>query len=115
MPRKYYAGSLFVALLGAALFSVAKPAPSDLDISPTFQQTPVWCWAASAEMVLTYYDIPDLNPVGDFQCAIAALVSPACVNNCAKLPDGRAQYVLYAKRPAKLSGRCRKILWTAGQ
>jgi hypothetical protein len=88
MPRKYYACALFVALLGAALFGVARPTPGDLDISPAIQQTPVWCWAASAEMVLTYYDIPDLNPVGDFQCAIAALVSPPCLNNCANCLTG---------------------------
>jgi hypothetical protein len=82
MPRKHFAYLILIVLFVGAPFSVAKAAPSDIDISPIFQETPVWCWAAVAEMVLNYYDIPDLNPMGDFQCAIAALVHPACLNYC---------------------------------
>lgn len=56
-----------------------------LNIAPIAQQTEVWCWAASAEMVFRYYGLPNLNPAGNFQCGIvAAYAGPqsACWSNC---------------------------------
>jgi hypothetical protein len=56
-----------------------------LSIVPMAQQTPVWCWAASAEMVLRYYGLPLLNPSGNYQCGIvAAYYGPnsSCYSNC---------------------------------
>jgi peptidase C39-like protein len=41
-----------------------------LGVVPTFQQTEVWCWAASAEMVFRYYNLPNLNTFGNYQCGI---------------------------------------------
>lgn len=45
--------------------------PTTVDISPVYQQTPEWCWAAVGQMVFEYYDIPAVNT--DLQCGIVAL------------------------------------------
>jgi hypothetical protein len=44
-----------------------------LGMTPVAQQTHVWCWAASAEMVLEYFRLPNLNPGGNYQCGIVAV------------------------------------------
>jgi hypothetical protein len=56
----------------ADLFAPAAVAPTQKQLSvPTIaQQTEVWCWAASAEMILRYYQMPNLNPGGDYQCGV---------------------------------------------
>jgi hypothetical protein len=69
---------------------VPPPAPlpqtAVLQITPSIQQTTVWCWAAAAEMVLRHHDLPNLNPVGNFQCGIVAAwfsaTVPACLSDC---------------------------------
>lgn len=56
-----------------------------LDISPSIQNTYVWCWAAVAQMVFEHYGLPNMNPAGDFQCGIvAAYFGPnsSCWQNC---------------------------------
>lgn len=57
---------------------------ASLAITPTFQQTTVWCWAAAAEMVLRFYNLPNLNPVGNYQCGIVAawFVNTPCAFDC---------------------------------
>jgi hypothetical protein len=88
-----------LAVTAAALALTACPGddgPSDdeyrpaqgtrvLPLTPIAQQTEVWCWAASAEMVLRYYGLPNLNPAGNYQCGIVAVYygpySP-CWQNC---------------------------------
>lgn len=42
-----------------------------LAIAPVMQQTEVWCWAASAEMLFRYYGLPNLSQAG-YQCGIVA-------------------------------------------
>lgn len=61
----------------------------ELPIAPIAQQTEVWCWAASAEMILRYYNEPNLNPAGNYQCGVVGgyyylLGGPShpCVSNC---------------------------------
>jgi len=47
--------------------SASAPTPSaakTLAIAPIAQQSPVWCWAASAQMVFTYYGLPSLSNGG---------------------------------------------------
>ncbi len=64
---------------------VAAPPPeaASLSIAPTLQQTPVWCWAASAEMVFRYYGLPNVNPAGNYQCGlIASYFGGACGLDC---------------------------------
>lgn len=53
-----------------------------LEVSPVYQQTPVWCWAAVGEMVFSYYGVSNINPYGNMQCGIVALLHPACSANC---------------------------------
>lgn len=56
-----------------------------LAIPPIYQQSEVWCWAASAEMIFRAYGLPNLNPAGNFQCGIVgAYYGPnhPCYSNC---------------------------------
>jgi hypothetical protein len=75
----------FLAALWLSLFLIATPAAADekLSIDPVFQETPVWCWAAVGEMVFRHYDVPNINPVGDYQCGIASQMLPSCEYSCA--------------------------------
>lgn len=76
----------FLAAILLGLLLAARQAPAadsaDLGIAPVVQQTPQWCWAAAAEMVLTYYGYPNLNPTGDYQCGIVAAQGGVCADNC---------------------------------
>lgn len=78
--------TLFVGL--AVFVSVVAASPpahayrSVLGVTPIAQQTPVWCWAATIEMVFRYHGAPNLNPGGNMQCAIVATRHPACWSNC---------------------------------
>lgn len=79
--------SLVSALLIVNLFPPhTMPAQKTLDISPVYQQTPVWCWAAVGEMVFEHYGVANINPAGDFQCGIIALLHPVCNQNCFNCP-----------------------------
>jgi hypothetical protein len=55
----------------------------DLAINPIVQQAPAWCWAAAAQMVLSYYGFPNLNPSGDYQCGVVSAQGGFCSANCA--------------------------------
>ncbi len=56
---------------------------TDLAIDPVAQRTPLWCWAAAAQMVLEHYGFPNLNPAGDFQCGVVGAQGGYCAANCA--------------------------------
>ena len=62
----------------------APPKSFTLQVQPTLQQTPVWCWAASAEMVFEYYGLPNINPVGNYQCGVIAawFAGTPCAVDC---------------------------------
>jgi hypothetical protein len=75
------------------LLSGSSPLLADvrLDIDPAFQETPEWCWITAGQMVFTYYGVANINPAGNFQCGIIALISPACnvdCRYCAQVPAG---------------------------
>lgn len=56
----------------------------DLSIPPRFQETYVWCWIAVGQMVFEYYDIPNVNPGGDYQCGIVGLLAAGTIrHDCA--------------------------------
>jgi len=56
----------------------------DLSISPRLQETYVWCWIAVGQMVFEYYDIPNVNPAGDYQCGIVGLLAAGTIRqDCA--------------------------------
>src|SRR5262249_7148560 len=59
-----------------------------LGIPPVAQQTPEWCWAASAQMVFQYLGFPNLNQVGNYQCGVVAAQGGQCMANCAYCLNG---------------------------
>jgi hypothetical protein len=83
-------------LLFAAVFAFAAgcdtqqsieqpPASASIAIDPVAQQTELWCWAATVEMVLRHYGAPNLNEGGDYQCgivAVYALISEGAGHPC---------------------------------
>jgi hypothetical protein len=78
-------GSSELASLGSA---------DSISISPQPQQRPEWCWAASATMVLSYFNYPSLNPA-DYQCGVVAFAFqsvPGCLVNCALCPFAGGQF-----------------------
>lgn len=63
-----------VLAVGCDVENVDPPPPAaSLSIDPVTQQTEVWCWAATVEMVLRHYGLPNLNEGNDFQCGIVAV------------------------------------------
>jgi hypothetical protein len=48
------------------------------------QQTPVWCWAATASMALQELGFPDLNPAKNYQCGVVAVAFEGCEDDCTK-------------------------------
>jgi hypothetical protein len=71
-----------IVLLMMAVGWPASTKASELLIDPVYQQTPVWCWAAVGEMVFTHYGVANINPAGNFQCGIIALLHPICNQDC---------------------------------
>ena len=57
-----------------------------LPIAPVGQQTSQWCWVSCAEMIFKYHGICSINPVGNYQCGIIALLGPVCSGNCMACP-----------------------------
>jgi hypothetical protein len=53
-----------------------------------FQQTSEWCWAAVSEMALRYFNEPNLNPFGNYQCGVIGVAGkigvlpPFCQFDC---------------------------------
>lgn len=85
MPlRRNFQTLLAFVLLGMLVFPTVIRA-EELSIPPVAQESPVWCWVTVGEMVFRYYDVPNLNPVGDYQCGIiGARFGPGtvCWTNC---------------------------------
>ncbi len=55
-----------------------------LPIQPETQKTGMWCWLTVGQMVFTYYKVPNLSPIGIYQCGIIGIVLPnLCGVNCA--------------------------------
>ncbi|HYX47881.1 MAG TPA: hypothetical protein VE820_13815 [Sphingomicrobium sp.] len=48
------------------------------------QQTPSWCWAASASMALEILRVPDINPGKNYQCGVVAAAFPRCEDDCSQ-------------------------------
>jgi len=85
MRAKVFRPIALIVVAAASLFAPASWAKT-LGISPVYQQTPVWCWAAVGEMVFRHYGVPTVNPAGNFQCGIVALLHPVCNVNCMNCP-----------------------------
>ena len=48
------------------------------------QQTPSWCWAASASMALELLRFPDINEASNYQCGVVAAAFPSCGDDCTR-------------------------------
>jgi len=57
------------------LFVCGQVSAEDLNITPRVQETYVWCWVAVGEMVFEHFDVPNVNPGGDYQCGIIGLLA----------------------------------------
>jgi hypothetical protein len=66
----------------AICLACSPAAAADVDIDPAIQQTPVWCWAATAEMVLKHYGVGNLNQFGNYQCGVVGSIGGSCWSNC---------------------------------
>jgi Peptidase_C39 like family len=65
----------------------AYPAHADrteLKMHVVTQQTPVWCWAATASMALQQLGFADINPGRNYQCGVVAAAFPVCDDDCTK-------------------------------
>jgi hypothetical protein len=98
------------------LFAAGARAERVLDVPPVRQESPVWCWVAVSEMVLRHYDVPNVNPVGNYQCGfigINAIASNQAICNQAchlcNFPAGSGQVLKnaleeYPRRVAVATG-----------
>lgn len=80
---------------GPAKMAAAQTISRLLPVPAVQQQTQVWCWLAVGEMLFRYYNVPNLNPYGNYQCGIIGTVMPAgspcqsnCFNNGCIIPSG---------------------------
>jgi len=55
-----------------------------LPIIAVQQQTPVWCWLAVGEMIMSHLGVPNLNPTNNYQCGILGTIAynSPCASNC---------------------------------
>lgn len=75
--------TISMALLSfSVIFHGENASARQINIQPTYQQTVVWCWAAVGEMVLKYFQVPNLNPGGNYQCGIVGSLGGVCASNC---------------------------------
>jgi hypothetical protein len=91
MRSRFLKGALAIAVLCPLL------AAEDLSIGPVQQDTPEWCWLAVGEMIFTYYDIPNLNPAGLYQCGVVGvMVGGPCALDCrfcSNVPAGSVEMI----------------------
>ncbi len=70
-----------------------------LPIRPSTQKEGMWCWLTVGEMIFEYYKVPNINPLGLFQCGIIGTLFPNMCGfdcrNCARLGGGfgRAEFI----------------------
>ena len=75
-----------LALLAAvSVILVSHPARAErteLKTNLVTQQTPVWCWAATASMALRMLGFPDIDPARNYQCGVVVAAFPGCEDDC---------------------------------
>lgn len=53
-------------------------------MAPVHQQSMVWCWVASGEMIFKHFNVPTVNPAS-YQCGVVAFLGApytSCMQNC---------------------------------
>lgn len=77
--------SLLLAAASASLSAYpAQAERTELKMQVVTQQTPVWCWAATASMALRQLGFADINPGKNYQCGVVAAAFPDCDDDCTK-------------------------------
>jgi len=106
-----------IAVVLALVITALHANGSELDVTPRLQETYVWCWIAVGQMLFEYYDVPNVNPAGDYQCGIVGLLAAGtwrqdCAYRCQNctVPAGSANGVIrmvedYPVRVAAVGGR----------
>lgn len=85
--RSSVAGALML-LIGGASAAPAWAEEQLLDIAPYPEAAPGQSWAAVAEMIMTYYEVPNTGP-DDMQCSIAFFLTGN--TNCRK-PEAETEF-----------------------
>lgn len=96
IPFKLRLRATFAGLAMLAVFAGAAPARAEemvLDIPPFPETGPGQSWAAVAEMIMTYYDVPNTGPK-DMQCSIAFFLTGN--ESCAR-PAGDSEFVAVSR------------------
>lgn len=82
----------FASLAGAALMTLCAAAPAHaeqvLDIAPNPEAAPGEAWAAVAEMIMVYYDVPNTGPA-EMQCSLAYFLTG---NEDCRKPAGESEF-----------------------
>jgi len=77
--------SLLLAAASASLVAFPVHAErTELRVPFVTQQTPTWCWAATASMALRLLGFPDLNPARNYQCGVVAAAFEECQDDCTR-------------------------------
>jgi hypothetical protein len=80
LKQVVFSGITIAALVSA----VPAQAESLLDIPPAPERAPDQAWAAVAEMIMVYYDVPNTGP-GEMQCSLAYFLTGT--QDCYKSPQ----------------------------
>ena len=76
-----------LALVAAGTAMGTEPAVGhsrELNVRLIKQETPSWCWAASASMALKFLGFPDINEASNYQCGVVAATFPECEDDCSR-------------------------------
>lgn len=93
-PHAWRTSAGLLALVAAlVLGSVAARAEQLLDIDPVPEKGPGSAWAAVAEMIMVYYDVPNTGPA-DMQCSLAFYLTGRA--DCLKDP-GESEFTAVAR------------------
>jgi hypothetical protein len=85
---------------------------TELKTELVVQQTPSWCWAATASMALKVLGFPDINPGKNYQCGVVAAAFPQCDDDCTKCDtelDTMPSFVRLLERYRDLSMRGKSL------
>src|SRR3954470_24325853 len=77
--------SLLLAAVSTCFLShPARAERAEIKAPLVTQQTPVWCWAATASMALEMLGFPDIDPSNNYQCGVVVAAFPGCADGCAQ-------------------------------
>ena len=75
---------VLLAVVSASFLPAPASGRTELRLKIVTQQTPTWCWAATASMALDLLGFPDINPAKNYQCGVVAAAFTKCADDCTK-------------------------------